>query len=141
MSNEVYGPFPSVDEAVALVDGLQLKGTTADDISIFTNKDHMEELKKRTAVKVETDKSDSDEVKQDTLMDKVKNIFVHTEDSTLNMHDKLVHLGVSDKHATVYMTAIEAGKILVVADDKVRMGHDPLFDSDYDGSLSVRRNV
>lgn len=141
MSNEVYGPFPTVDEAVALVDSLQLKGTIAKDISIFTNKDHMDELKKRTAVKVESDGSDLDGMKHDSLMGKVKNIFVHHEDTTLNMHDKLVSLGVSNANATAYMTAIEAGKILILANRNIRMGNDPLYDGDYDGSLSVHRNI
>lgn len=141
MSNEVYGPFPSVDDVVALVDRIQLKGLTAKNIAIFTNRDHLEELKRRTAVKIETDTSDIKPENKDSLMYKVKNIFIHDEDTTLNIQDKLVELDISDANAAVYSKQIEAGKILVVADDKIRMGHDPLFDSDNDGELSVRRNI
>lgn len=141
MSNEVYGPFPSVDDVVALVDRLQLKGLTAKNIAIFTNKEHLAELKRRTAVKVETDTSNIEPENKDSFMYKVKNIFIHDEDATLNIHDKLVDLDISDTNAAVYSKQVEAGKILVVADDKIRMGHDPLADSDNDGELSVRRNI
>lgn len=141
MSNEVYGPFPSVDDVVALVDRMQLKGLTARNITVFTSNGHLAEFKRRTAVKVATDTSDVETNNKDTLMQKVKNIFIHDDEPGLNIHDKLVELGISDKNATVYSKEIQTGKTLIVADDKIRMGHDPLFDTGNDGALSVRRNI
>lgn len=140
MAMEVYGPFPTTYETVKKVNGLQLKGLTAKNITIFADNKNAIKLKNHTAVKVETDLSRDEN--EDSFMDKVKKVFVDDEgDNNPNLHDKLVDIGISESRSSEYEEDIDAGEILVVADNTLKLGHDQFFDKEDDGQLSVRRNI
>ncbi|MBP1970090.1 hypothetical protein J2Z83_002206 [Virgibacillus natechei] len=123
MAIEIIGSYPSKDEAVNVVDRLELKGYNAKNIIIFANNDHSKDLEKRTDVKVKTDPSENED---ESFIDKVKKIFTeHTDtDSHIELHEKLINSGVSEHQAKKYTDEVQAGNILVLADDNLKMGND-----------------
>lgn len=127
MANEIFGPFHSKEDTVKKVSVLELKGLKAENITIFTNKENTDELEDRTDVDVENNATEDDE--KDSFTDKIKKVILNSQDSNLNIHEKLVQLGVSDKQASKYVDAIESGEILVIADDELKMGNDSTSDT------------
>ncbi|MFB4166940.1 general stress protein [Virgibacillus sp. JSM 102003] len=127
MANEIFGPFHSKEDAIKKVSVLELKGLKAENITVFTNKENTDELEERTDVDVENNATEDDE--KGSFIDKIKKVMLNSQDSGLNVHEKLVQLGVSDKQATKYVDAIESGEILVIADDKLKMGNDSTSDT------------
>ncbi|MBP1947472.1 general stress protein [Virgibacillus litoralis] len=127
MANEIFGPFYSKEDAIKKVSVLELKGLKAENITIFTNKENTDELEDRTDVDVENNAIEDDE--KDSFLDKIKKVMLNSQDSGLNIHEKLVQLGVSDKQASMYVDAIESGEILVIANDELKMGNDPTSDT------------
>ncbi|SEQ36486.1 Heat induced stress protein YflT [Virgibacillus subterraneus] len=127
MANEIFGPFHSKEDAIKKVSVLELKGLKAENITIFTNKENTAELEDRTDVDVENNAIEDDG--KDSFIDKIKKVMLNSQDSSLNIHEKLVQLGVSDKQASMYVDAIESGEILVIADDELKMGNDPTSDT------------
>ncbi|SDQ82524.1 general stress protein [Virgibacillus salinus] len=127
MANEIFGPFHSKEDAIKKVSVLELKGLKAENITIFTNKENTAELEDRTDVDVENNAIEDDG--KDSFIDKIKKVMLNSQYSGLNIHEKLVQLGVSDKQASMYVDAIESGEILVIADDELKMGNDPTSDT------------
>ncbi|MGP4106429.1 general stress protein [Virgibacillus sp. L01] len=127
MANEIFGPFHSKEDAIKKVSVLELKGLKAENITVFTNKENTDELEERTDVYVENNATEDD--RNDSFTDKIKKVILNSQDSGLNIHEKLVQLGVSDKQASIYVDAIESGEILVIADDELKMGNDPTSDT------------
>ncbi|GAB3061231.1 general stress protein [Virgibacillus ainsalahensis] len=130
MGQEVFGPFSARDEAVNLVNSLELKGYSAQNITVFTHRNDTSDMKKHTDVNVESNVTE--EKREESFTDKVKKIFFNdnTEDTDSDIYDKLMDLGMSDQQASKYIEEIESGKILVIADDTLKMGHDPTSTSD-----------
>ncbi|PAV29719.1 hypothetical protein CIL05_10130 [Virgibacillus profundi] len=126
MTRQIFGSFDTKDEAIKTVDGLELKGYKAKNITIFANNDDTNDLALRTDVNVESSivETDSDP----SFVDKVKKVFTNDAGSHPYLHDKLIHSGISDKQASKYVDEIESGKILVIADDEMRMGNDSVSD-------------
>ncbi|MGM8213129.1 general stress protein [Virgibacillus sp. W0430] len=123
MTIQQIGVFSTEDKAIHVANNLELKGYKAANITIFTNNSSPNELNKYTDVNI---KSDLPSPKKDhTLMEKIKAIFSDSkdDDQAINNYEMLVQLGFSEEEATKWITELEAGNVLVVADDDIRMGH------------------
>lgn len=132
MTRQIFGSFDTRDEAIKTVNGLELKGYKAKNITIFANDDNTTDLAKQTDVNVESSIVETDS--EPSFMDKVKRVFMKESGSHPYLHDNLLESGISDKQAAKYTNEIESGKILVIADDELRMGHNSISD---DIALSV----
>lgn len=127
MTIEVFGSYKSKDEAIKEVDRLSLEGIPANHIRVFTLQESAEELAKETDGKVKNVNEDYD----DDFISKVKKMFFKVSDTdNNNLHDELVEHGLSSEQATRYTAEIRDGKILVLADNKVKMGHHPMVGED-----------
>lgn len=122
MTRQIFGSFDTKDEAINIVNSLELKGYKAKNILIFANDDNTGELAKRTDVNVESSIVETES--ESSFADKLKKIFMNDSGSHPYLHEKLNYAGISDKQAEKYVEDIEAGKILVLADDELRMGHE-----------------
>ncbi|UJL47468.1 general stress protein [Virgibacillus sp. NKC19-16] len=140
MAKEIIGSYPSKDEAVNVVERLELKGFVAKNITIFANSDHKKEMEKRTDVKVKSDATENED--DESFMDKVKKVFTGNSvtDSHIELHEKLVNAGVSEHQAQKYSDEIESGNILVVADDELKMGNDATSDTVTLEETAIRRD-
>lgn len=140
MAKEIIGSYPSKDEAVNVVERLELKGFIAKNIIIFANSDYAKEMEKRTDVKVKSDGTTNEY--DESFMDKVKKVFTdHTDtDSHIELHEKLINAGVSEHQTKKYVDEIKSGNILVVADDKLRMGNDATNDTITMEETAIRRD-
>jgi hypothetical protein len=123
MPFKVYGCFLTEEEAVHAVDSLELKGYRSRNITIFTNLSNPQRLEKHTDVKVESSLAEPPE--KSTFMDKVRKVFIHNTDEYMNIYDKLTSRGIPKEEAKKCIADVEAGYILVIADDALRMGHAP----------------
>lgn len=121
MTNEIYGPYHSEEEVIKAVDIMTLKGFKAENITILANKKLCNQLEKRTDANVESSAEDDSEA---SIISKIKNVFMDEDKSEFNFRERLVELGLSEKQAEKYEKDIESGKILVLANDELRMGHD-----------------
>ncbi|MBY7142939.1 general stress protein [Virgibacillus sp. NKC19-3] len=139
MAKEIIGSYSSRDEAVSVVQRLELKGYIAKNITIFANSDHAEDMDRQTDVKVKSDATTEDE---ESFMDKVKKVFTeHTDtDSHIELHGKLVNAGVSELQAKKLTDEIKSGNILIVADDQLKMGNDATSDTVTMEETAMRRD-
>lgn len=120
MANEICGNFKTKEEAVRAINILSLKGIPADKIKIFTSQADPKALAKETDGIIV-------HVKEDVTKRsgaKVKKIFSKVSECNMDLHDKLRKNGLSEKQAQKYTKAIKSGDILVIADTKLKMGHN-----------------
>lgn len=121
MTEKVYGRFLSEEEAVHAVSNLELKGYKAKNITIFTNLSNPTKLEKHTDVKVES--GIDQPAHNDSFMDKVKKVLLNEPDSDLDIREKLTSRGVLEDEVDKCIADVEAGYVLVILDDELRMGH------------------
>lgn len=117
---QIIGKYHDVNEVVNVASGLELKGFKARNILIITNQ-NPEPLRKLTDVKVVS--NIPSEEKELTLFDKFKQPFLKQSEDSLDLKEKLMRFGVLEELVTTYLTDIEAGKTVVIADDELKMGH------------------
>lgn len=122
MAKRIVGAYQTEIEAINVVNGLELKGMKAKNITILTTK-NAQELKNRTDVKVE---SNVPFVKNEaSFIIKFKRALLKETDQELDFHEKLTNLGLSLEQVGKCITDIESGMVLVIADDELKMGHAP----------------
>ncbi|WP_373895533.1 general stress protein [Virgibacillus natechei] len=140
MANQIIGSYSSKDEAVNVVERLELKGFIANNIIIFANSDYAKEMEKLTDVKVKSDGTANED--DESFMDKVKKVFTDQTDTDPHMalHEKLINAGISEHQAKKYADEIKSGNILVVADDELKMGNDATSDTVTMEETAIRRD-
>lgn len=122
MTKLIIGMYDSEVEAINAVDSYELKGHEAKNITILTKSSLVEnELLKDTNVDVEN--TNSKNIESDTFMEKVKNIFTDHKDFKDDTLNALIDYGLTKEQATECITSINIGKIVVIADDTLKMGH------------------
>jgi hypothetical protein len=126
MGNEVFGPYETTDEVINMVSALQLKGYKSSNISLFAQEDHTEDLIKHTDVNVESETAS--EKNQPKFVEKMQNLFTNDKNPHATLHEKLTNGNISDKQAEKYVEAIENGKVVVIADNELKMGNDTTSD-------------
>ncbi|WP_188456288.1 general stress protein [Virgibacillus oceani] len=119
MTNQIFGPYHSIEKAVAAVNILELKGYKASNITIFSSENKAVELDEQTDVNVEGESTNNE-----SFRDKITSIFNKDITPDYNIHDKLMDYGLSNKQSEKYMERIESGEVLVIVDDELRMGND-----------------
>lgn len=123
MTVQIIGKYQSVTDAVKASSNLELKGFKAKNILMLTNH-HPDELTDLTDVNIASSLP-IDETNI-TFFDKVKKRFTKQSDRTLDLHERLIRFGVSEEQAAEYIADVESGKTVVIADDELKMGHDPI---------------
>ncbi|GAB3803286.1 general stress protein [Virgibacillus kimchii] len=122
MSNEIFGPYETTDEVINMVTSLELKGYKSSNISLLANEDHTENLIKHTDVNVESEVSGEPEKHKFTK--KVQNLFSNSKNVHTSLHERLKKENISDKQADKLLEAVENGKIVILADNELKMGND-----------------
>lgn len=118
MANEIFGCFQTKEEVIQAVNLLSLKGFPADRIKIFTSQSDPKELTRETDGFVVHVKDDIPKRAS------AYNRFVHKiSDCDKEVQDKLLDNGLSEHQAEKYANNISDGDMLVVADNKLKMGH------------------
>lgn len=120
MTKLIVGSYPSNEEAVKAVNIYELEGHEAKNIMMLTQPSNKDSLENLTDVAVVADEPTDNE--DESFTKKVKNIITHHVEFSLDTHEKLVHYGLSDEEAERCLTDVESGKIVVLADDELRMG-------------------
>jgi len=120
MVYEVCGSFETKQEAIDVVNALSLKGFPADRIRVFTSQKDPRELARETdgfIVHVRGERSYRPASRLTRLFAKISNC-----DS--DVHEELKRNGLSERQAEKYTNDIHAGHIVVVADNKLKIGHN-----------------
>lgn len=120
MTKLIVGSYPSNEEAVKAVNIYELEGHHAKNMIMLTHANNKDTLENLTDVAVAADESTDN--KEESFTEKVKHIITHHVDFSLDTHEKLVHYGLSDEEAESCLTHLELGKIVVLADDELKMG-------------------
>lgn len=125
MTKLVLGAFQSEEETITAINVFELAGHQSKNITIFTNEEHAKALENQISVTIKTD-SPQPEEEPDSILGKIMNTFSNSNDFELDSHEKLVEFGLPDEKAEQCMADMHSGKIIVIADDNLRMGHPPL---------------
>lgn len=123
MSKLIVGSYLSEEEAVKAINVYELQGHEAKNIVVLTNDAHKKSLEKRTDVAVKSDTPENEETS--TITDKIKEFFTANANLELDTQDKLIEYGLSREDAIRCMADVNLGKIVVLADDELRMGQAP----------------
>lgn len=120
MAKEIYGSFQTKEEAAKVINVLSLKGFPANKIQIFTSQKNPRELTKVTdGIIVHVKEGVSK--KPASYFEK---LFLKVSDCEMNIHDRLRDEGLSGKQAEKYTNDIHSGNIVIIADNKLKMGHE-----------------
>jgi len=125
MAIEVFGSFKTKDEAITEVEVLSLKGISADKITIFTLERTQDLVREVDGVIQNADEDDND-----NFLSKVRKTFLKISDSDKSFHDQFLDAGLSEEQATRYTEDMRSGNIVVIADNKLKMGHDSTPNTD-----------
>lgn len=120
VTHEICGSFETKDEAIKVINALSLKGFPTDKIRIFTSEIDPRELAKETDGFIVHVQDDA----QRKSTSKFKKLFAKITDCDTNVYDQLRYDGLSDIQAKKYTEDIRSGNILVIADNKLKMGHN-----------------
>ena len=123
MTIQILGAYPTEQEAITSVGVHALAGLREDNITLFANATHAESLENQTEVTVKANEPLEEKEKGSGLIDKVKEIFSNEEDFDLHSVEHLMDFGLTNAEAVKCMKDVESGKIVVLADDEIRMGH------------------
>jgi len=119
MAIEVFGCFETKDDAIKEVEVLSLKGIPSNNIMVFTSGSAEELGKNMDGIIENPEKSNGDDLKT-----KFKKISLKIQDNDKSFQEALLDVGLSEQQATRYGEEIQAGNILVIAENKLKMGHD-----------------
>jgi|SRR5690625_1706640 len=128
MGKLIVGSYLTKEEAVKAINVYELQGHEAKNIIALTNEERKESLEKLTDVAVTDDSEDDNE--KSTITERFKDLFTNNTNLELNTHEKLVDYGLSEKDAIRCLDDVNAGMIVVLADDELRMGQAPPVDVD-----------
>ena len=122
MTKYIYGSYLSEEEAIDAASVAELKGLKAENITIISNQSTVDELTKRTDVNVQTPTAKTDQ--RDPIMSKIKRIFNKDQSNDSSLYTRLIDLGLTPAIAQECVDEVNSGKVLMIADDELRMGHD-----------------
>lgn len=128
MGKLIVGSYSTKEEAVKAITVYELQGHEAKNIIALTSEKRKESLEKLTDVAVKSDSAEDED--QLTIAERFKNLFTNNTDLELDTHDKLLDYGLSAEDAVRCMDDLNAGMIVVLADDELRMGQAPPIDID-----------
>lgn len=126
MANEIYGPYYSEEEAIKAVDIMTLKGLKAENITVLANEKKSKQLEQWTDAEVENSAENELET---SVFSKIKDMLSDEEETEPNFRERLVELGLSESEAEKIENEIESGRIIILANDELRMGHDATSDT------------
>ena len=122
MTKYIYGSYLSEEEAIKAANGAELKGLKAKNITIISNQSTVEELTERTDVNVQTAAAKSNQ--HDPIISKIKNVFNRGQSNDSNLYTRLINLGITPEIAQECIDDVNSGKVIMIVDDDLRMGHD-----------------
>jgi|GEM_PF-5846672 len=122
MAKLIIGSYLTEEYAINAINAYELKGHEAKNIILLTNSSLPERLENRTDVNVSSISHDVE--KSPTLLTKIKRFIINHADIELDTIEKLVHFGLSKGQAETALAEVKAGRILVLADDQLKMGHN-----------------
>jgi exoribonuclease R len=123
MSKQIVGTYASDEEAIKAIHVYELSGHQSSNIVILTNEEKAKALETRTKVKIKTNAPKKKEEQKGFF----KKMFSKADDFELDTHEKLVGFGLADEVAEKCLEDVKLGKIVVIGDDELRMGHAATF--------------
>lgn len=121
MTKLIVGTYHSREEAINAINIFELTGHESKNIIVLTNKENAKKLNIKGLVKTDTPESNQ---KKPSFSNKFKDFFTRKIDFELDTVEKLVDYGISQEEAEKCLADVKAGKIVVLADDRLRMGHE-----------------
>lgn len=117
MANIVVGSFSTESEAAEMVRDLENKGYKEEDITLLTSKGSSNQLDDQTDIQVENVGTGNKE--NESFMDKIKRALIQDvgPENNLSTVEKLISYGLSEEQAKDYSRGLEAGNIVLVAND------------------------
>src|SRR5699024_12791862 len=99
-----------------------LAGHHERNMTVCANTENGKSLENHRQVTVKANQPMEDEA-DSSWMDKITDMFSNDEDFDLQSEEQLRDFGLTSDEASKCLEAVEAGKIVVFADDEIRMGH------------------
>lgn len=120
MTNEICGSFQTKEEAARAVNILSLKGISTHKIKIFTSQRHPKELAKEMDGSIVYVRDHVSKRPTPTF----QRFFSSISECGEDIHNRLCKEGLSEGQAEKYSKSILSGSILIIADMKLKMGHE-----------------
>src|SRR5690625_4452492 len=122
MARLIIGSYSTEENAINAINNYELKDNEAKNITLLTNSSQPGKIESKTDVNVSSILDDLEE--STDLLTKIKRFIINYPDIELDTIEKLVNFGLSKEQAERALTKVQAGKIVVLADDELRMGHE-----------------
>lgn len=124
MGRTILGSYDSKEEAITAVDVHALTGFSSSNITIFTNEINARQLENYTSVSIKTNSpQEKDDKSSPSIFERILNSLSGSDDFELHSEENLMDFGLSKIEAKQCMRDAQNGKIVVLADDQLRMGH------------------
>lgn len=117
MKTKVYGIFDSDVEVVSAINELKSKGYNGNEILVVA--DQEDKVNFVTNIMITDVNVVTDEHRDESFMEKVKNFFTGEDDS---LTERLVSMGLAGRDAAKYSGDVKAGKILVLIEENSNIG-------------------
>lgn len=125
MTKYIYGSYLSEDEAIDAASVLELKGLKAKNITILTNHSKVEDLAKLTDVNIQTANGKAEH--NEPILDQIRRRFGKDEPEETDLYTRLIDdLGIKPEIARKCVDDVQMGRVLMIVDDEMRMGHERL---------------
>ena len=127
MAKVVVGMYDSPEEAMKGINIFELKGHQSKNVIALTTVDKAEEVDNLTNITVQTktlSNDDSHKIKGQNLVENI----LGNEDVQLDSLEKLIEYGLTPKKAEECVRSVQEGKIVVLADNALRMGQSENID-------------
>jgi len=119
MAREICGCFETEEEAVNVINALSLKGFPADRIRVYTSQEDPRDLARETDGYIIHVQDGLNERKTSRFA----KLFTKISDCDVDITHQLRKDGLSERQAEKHANDISKGNILVVVDNKLKMGH------------------
>lgn len=124
MARTILGSYDSKEEAITAVDVHALTGFSSSNITIFTNEINARQLENYTSVSIKTNSPQEKEDKRPpSIFERILNSLSGSDDFDLHSEENLMDFGLSKEEAKQCMRDAQNGKIVILANDELRMGH------------------
>lgn len=126
MTMRIFGFYLSEQEAITVVNSLGLKGFRTKDITILTTHSSATSLQKYTDANVCSNVPEQ-QIKR-TFFKHIKEIFIKTPEKQRNLDYTLKKFGFNDRTIEKCHNEIDEGKVIIVIDDFMKLGHSTIND-------------
>lgn len=119
MTKQILGSYNTIEETRDAIAVFELQGHESKNIVVFANHIDDDVFQHHQTVNFETKAQSDDE----GFIEKIKDKLHIRDNLNFNSREALIEYGLSENNATMALAEVQVGKIIVIVDNELRMGH------------------